>query len=126
MNPTEWHPLLLNIKSRIESVCDRTFNGVLLNYYRDGNDGVAWHADDEAELGKNPVIGSVSFGGTRKFSLKHKKIEHPHHKKLVNIDLTHGSLLLMRGACQSCWLHQIAKTKKQIEPRVNLTFRFIE
>jgi alkylated DNA repair dioxygenase AlkB len=126
MEPLAWHPVLLDIKSRIETVCDRSFNGVLLNYYRDGNDGMSWHADDERELGKNPVIGSVSFGGTRKFSFKHKHKTHPKNKKIVDIDLTHGSLLLMTGACQSFWLHRIAKTKKQVEPRVNLTFRFIE
>jgi alkylated DNA repair dioxygenase AlkB len=126
MSPLEWHPLLLEIKSRIETVCDRSFNGVLINYYRDGNDGMSWHADDEHELGKNPVIGSVSFGGTRKFSFKHKNTAHPNNKQLVDIDLTHGSLLLMTGACQSFWLHRIGKTKKHVEPRINLTFRFIE
>ena len=126
MEPLAWHPILLDIKGRIETVCDRSFNGVLLNYYRDGNDGMSWHADDERELGKNPVIGSVSFGGTRKFSFKHKDKAHPNNKKIVDVDLTHGSLLLMTGSCQSFWLHRIAKTKKQVEPRVNLTFRFIE
>lgn len=125
MNPKAWHPILFDIKNRIESVCDRSFNGVLLNYYRDGKDSVAWHADDELELGESPVIGSVSFGGTRKFSLKHKNPEHPNHKQLINTDLTHGSLLLMAGECQSFWLHQISKTKKKVDPRINLTFRLI-
>jgi alkylated DNA repair dioxygenase AlkB len=125
MTPKAWHPLLLDIKNRIESVSDRTFNSVLLNYYRDGNDSVSWHSDDESELGENPSIGSVSFGGTRKFSLKHKNSEHPNHKELIDIDLVHGSFLLMDGECQSYWLHQIAKTKKQVKPRINLTFRYI-
>lgn len=125
MSSKAWHPLLLDIKNRIESVSDRIFNSVLLNYYRDGNDSVSWHSDDEPELGENPSIGSVSFGGIRKFSLKHKNPEHPNHKKLVDIDLAHGSLLLMDGECQSFWLHQIAKTKKQVDPRINLTFRYI-
>ncbi|WP_310482183.1 alpha-ketoglutarate-dependent dioxygenase AlkB [Chamaesiphon sp. VAR_48_metabat_403] len=125
MNSKAWHLLLLDIKTKIESVCDRSFNGVLLNYYRDGNDSVSWHADDEPKLAENPVIGSVSFGGTRKFSLKHKNPDHPNHKQFINIDLTHGSLLLMTGECQSFWLHQIAKTKKKVDPRINLTFRLI-
>ena len=123
MNSKAWHPLLLDIKTKIESVYDRAFNSVLLNYYRDGKDSVSWHADDEPELGENPIISSVSFGGKRKFSLKHKNPEHPNHKQLINIDLTHGSLLLMTGEFQSFWLHQIPKTKKQVDPRINLTFR---
>ncbi len=126
MKSQAWHPLLLEIKNRIESETDRIFNSVLLNYYRDGNDSVSWHSDNEVELGENPTIGSVSFGGMRKFSLKHKNPEHHNHKKLVDIELTQGSFLLMEGECQSYWLHQIAKTKKQVDPRINLTFRFIE
>lgn len=125
MNSKEWHPVLLDIKNRIERASDRVFNSVLLNYYRDGNDSVAWHSDNEPELGENPSIGSVSFGETRKFSLKHKSPEHPNHKKLIDVQLTHGSFLLMDGECQSFWLHQIAKTKKNVGARINLTFRFI-
>lgn len=125
MTPKEWHPVLLDIKNRIEGASDRVFNSVLLNYYRDGNDSVAWHSDDEPELGENPSIGSVSFGETRKFSLKHKNPEHPNHKKNIDIQLTGGSFLLMDGECQSFWLHQIAKTKKRVGARINLTFRFI-
>ena len=125
MTPKGWHPVLLSIKNRIESASDRVFNSVLLNYYRNGNDSVAWHSDNETELGENPSIGSVSFGEPRKFSLKHKNPEHPNHKKPIDIQLTHGSFLLMDGECQSFWLHQIAKTKKKVGARINLTFRFI-
>jgi alkylated DNA repair dioxygenase AlkB len=123
MQPHAWTDVLLQIKERVEVVVGRQFNTVLLNYYRNGRDGVAWHSDDEPELGENPVIASVSFGGTRRFWLKHK-----HQKQLdkVAIDLTHGSLLLMQGTTQRFWLHQISKTMKAVQPRINLTFRSIE
>jgi DNA-N1-methyladenine dioxygenase (EC 1.14.11.-) len=121
MDPEPWTPTLKIIKSSIERVCDVDFNSVLLNLYRDGNDSVAWHSDDEPELGENPVIGSVSFGATRKFSLKHKT--HPDMK--VSLDLTSGSLLVMSGETQHHWLHQIPKTSRKVAPRINLTFRVI-
>lgn len=116
-----WIGPLLEIKSRIESVAVTGFNSVLLNLYRDGNDGVAWHSDDEPELGPQPVIASVSFGEARVFQLRHK---HNHAPK-KNLLLPHGSLLIMRGNTQSNWLHQIAKSKKPMGPRINLTFRAI-
>jgi len=121
LEPEPWTPSLLEIKARIEAVADISFNSVLLNLYRDGNDGISWHTDAESELGKNPVIGSVSFGGTRKFSFKHKN-----QKDLKqDLELTHGSFLLMSGTTQHFWLHQIPKTKKKVNPRINLTFRVI-
>jgi alkylated DNA repair dioxygenase AlkB len=83
---------------------------------------MGWHADDEKELGKNPVIASVSFGATRPFQLKHNTIK---DLKKVDIELTHGSLLLMKGTTQHHWKHQIPKSAKPIEPRINLTFRLI-
>ena len=105
----------------MEPPCGVVFNGVLLNRYRTGRDSVSWHADDEPEFGDRPVIASVSFGGTRTFQLKHKM-----RKELkASIELTHGSLLIMRGGTQANWLHQIPKTAKQVEERVNLTFRAI-
>lgn len=119
--PAPWTPTLLHIKERVEIVSKAEFNCVLLNLYRHGSDGVFWHSDDEPELGKNPVIGSVSFGSTRRFSLRHKQSK----ERKVDIDLTHGSFLLMKGTTQHHWQHQIAKTKKQVKPRINLTFRFI-
>ena len=122
MNPTPWTPVLETIKSRIEPFTEVRFNSVLLNLYRDGQDSVSWHADDEPELGQNPTIASVSFGATRQFVLKHK-----FRKDLdkVSIDLTHGSFLLMEGATQHNWLHQVPKTKKAVSERINLTFRVI-
>jgi alkylated DNA repair dioxygenase AlkB len=119
MEPLLWIPLLINIKSQIEALTDAQFNSVLLNLYRNGKDSVAWHSDNELELGQNPAIGSISFGATRRFMFRHK-----YQKKLkFEIELTHGSLLLMKGTTQHFWQHQIPKTNKLIEPRINLTFR---
>ncbi len=119
--PQPWTPSLLEVKQSVETPAGVTFNSVLLNRYRSGKDSVAWHSDDEKEFGANPVIASVSFGGTRTFQLKHKK-----RKDLkASIELTHGSLLLMRGATQHHWLHQIPKTAKDVPERVNLTFRVV-
>jgi alkylated DNA repair dioxygenase AlkB len=120
MNPAPWTPALLSIKQRIEGVADSSFNSVLLNLYRDGRDGVAWHQDNEPELGKNPVIGSVSLGETRTFQLKHKSRK---DLGIVNIDLGHGSFLLMSGPTQHFWRHRLPKTPKVRHPRINLTFR---
>lgn len=122
MNPDAWTPTLLSIKSRIEEVTQAKFNSVLLNLYRSGKDGVSWHSDDEPELGKNPMIASVSFGETRRFQLRHKL-----DKSLdkVEITLTHGSLLIMKGSTQHFWQHQIPKTAKSLRERTNLTFRII-
>lgn len=112
---------LKKIKTLIENESQHQFNTVLLNLYRDGQDSNGWHADNEKELGKNPIIASVSFGAERPFHFKHRTIKTERHK----LDLHHGSLLIMEGAMQHHWLHQIAKTKKPIEPRINLTFRYI-
>jgi alkylated DNA repair dioxygenase AlkB len=89
-----------------------------LNLYRDGRDSVSWHADNEPGLGRNPVIASVSLGATRRFQLKHRRAD-----ERVTIDLTHGSCLIMAGAIQHHWLHQIPKTRHPVGPRINLTFR---
>jgi alkylated DNA repair dioxygenase AlkB len=121
MYPEIFTPLLKKIKSKIEQESGHRFNTVLLNLYRDGQDSNGWHADNEKELGKNPVIASVSFGETRPFHFKHRTIKTERHK----LDLTHGSLLIMKSEMQHYWLHQIAKTKKPIAPRINLTFRYI-
>lgn len=121
MTPEPWTHTLLVIKSKIEVLSGVQFNSVLLNLYRNGSDSVAWHSDDECELGENPVIGSVSFGGTRRFMFRHKS-----KKELKKeVDLTHGSFLLMKGTTQHFWQHQIPKSTKKIEPRINLTFRII-
>ena len=118
-----WTNTLREIKQRIEQHTDGViFNSVLLNLYRDGSDGVAWHSDDEPELGHAPVIGSVSFGQERPFQLRHKT-----DKALkYSLPLPHGSFLLMRGETQRQWLHQIPKSAKAMAPRINLTFRVVE
>ncbi|MEQ9347609.1 MAG: alpha-ketoglutarate-dependent dioxygenase AlkB [Thalassospira sp.] len=95
-----------------------SFNTVLLNQYRDGRDSVSWHADDEDVLGENPVIASLSFGEERRFHLRHKKTG-----DRISIDLPHNSALIMSGATQHFWLHQLPKTARQVGPRINLTFR---
>ncbi len=123
MAPTPWTPLLADIKARVELLAGVPFNSVLLNLYRTGQDGVGWHADDEPELKRGYPIASVSFGGTRRFLLKHKT--DPTIAK-VELPLTSGSVLLMLGSLQQYWLHQIPKTKKVVDPRINLTFRFIQ
>ncbi|MEM9446412.1 MAG: alpha-ketoglutarate-dependent dioxygenase AlkB [Verrucomicrobiota bacterium] len=121
--PHSWQKCrcLLGIKKRVEAAAKTAFNGVLLNWYRNGQDSMSWHSDDEPELGNHPVIGSVSFGATRRFQFKHKK--NPNLRQ--SIDLTNGSLLIMSGATQHHWLHQVPKTKKNMTDRINLTFRFI-
>jgi alkylated DNA repair dioxygenase AlkB len=123
MQPTPWNDDLKIIKNSIEPASGVIFNSVLINHYRDGKDRVAWHSDDEKELGVNPVIGSVSFGAERNFKLRHKKYKTNGQKK--QITLRHGSFLLMKGTTQHHWMHEIPRTAKPIGPRINLTFRVI-
>jgi alkylated DNA repair dioxygenase AlkB len=121
VHPFPWTETLLTIKSRVEAAAGVTFNSVLLNRYRDGRDSVSWHADDEPELGPNPVIASVTFGAARVFQFKHKALPDQRHA----LTLTDGSLLLMAGATQHHWLHQIPKMKAAVGERINLTYRII-
>ncbi len=118
--PLPLTPLLNDIRSRCESVSGASFNSVLVNLYRDGNDGVGWHADNEAVNGREPTIASVSLGATRRFDLRHRE-----SKETVKVDLHSGSLLVMSGLSQHCWVHQVAKTKQVVGPRINLTFRWV-
>jgi alkylated DNA repair dioxygenase AlkB len=122
MKPIDWNDDLLFIKNRVEEMAKIKFTSVLLNYYRDGKDSMGWHSDDEKELGQNPVIGSVSFGESRVFQLRHKLKK---DLKKVDIKLTDGSFLLMKGTTQHFWQHQIPKTTRSLESRINLTFRVI-
>ncbi|HSF33315.1 MAG TPA: alpha-ketoglutarate-dependent dioxygenase AlkB [Candidatus Tectomicrobia bacterium] len=122
VTPIPWMLVLLEIKKEIEVLSGVIFNSVLLNLYRDERDSVSWHSDDEPELGRDPVIGSVSFGATRSFQFKHKQNRTLRQK----IELPHGSFLLMRGPTQHCWLHQVPKETKVRGPRINLTFRVIK
>ena len=117
-----WVPALLTIRERIEQVSNASFNSVLLNRYRNGSDSMSWHADDEPELGRNPIIGSVSLGEGRTLQMKHKSDKSDRR----DIPLANGSFLLMQGTVQHHWLHQIAKTRRQMGERVNLTYRLIQ
>jgi alkylated DNA repair dioxygenase AlkB len=121
LQPLPWSSEILSIKSKIEPVAKTAFNSVLLNLYRDGNDSISWHTDAEKELGTNPVIASVNYGATRKFQLRHIKT-----KEKLEIELTHGSLLIMQGELQHFWQHQVPKTSKVVGERINLTFRVIK
>ena len=122
MQPHLWNPLTTFIKEKVEEAAQEQFTTVLLNLYRNGKDSNGWHADNERELGRNPVIASVSFGAVRPFYLKHNTIEN----QKLKIDLDHGSLLIMKGETQHFWKHQIAKTARPIGERINLTFRIIK
>ena len=122
MQPHGFTSALSEIKTSIEQQVGVNFTTCLANLYRDGQDSNGWHADNEKVLGKNPIIASVSFGATRYFNLKHRNNKDLKQKLL----LEHGSLLVMKGKTQHHWLHQIAKTKKEVTPRINLTFRIIK
>ena len=122
MQPITFTPTLFDIKSKIEKRLNSQFTSCLLNLYRNGQDSNCWHADNEKELGLNPVIASLSLGAERIFHMKHRNYK----KEKLKINLTNGSLLVMRGKTQHHWLHQIPKTRKKVEERINLTFRIIK
>lgn len=115
-----WTAELMVLKERVEELTKAKFNSCLLNLYHDGNEGMAWHSDDEKSLGKNTTIASLSFGAERKFSLKHKLT-----KESVSLVLESGSLLVMKGSTQTHWQHSLPKTTKIKTARINLTFRTI-
>ena len=115
-----WTPTLAAIREQVQRLTAQSFNSVLLNLYRDGSDAMGWHSDDEAELGRDPVIASVSLGAVRRFSLRHRR-----HKDVERMDLPleHGSLLLMAGSTQHHWHHSLPRARRVMQPRINLTFR---
>ncbi len=115
-----WTAALLELKALAEAISGTAFNSCLLNLYHNGEEGMAWHSDDEKCLGENTVIASLSLGAERKFALKHKR-----DKQSVSVLLENGSLLVMKGSTQTNWLHSLPKTKKVNRTRVNLTFRTI-
>jgi alkylated DNA repair dioxygenase AlkB len=116
-----WTPELQHIREQAEQLAGIKFNTVLLNYYRDGNDSVAWHSDKESIMGSQPIIASVSFGQVRSFDIRNKA----DHRGNYSVRLEHGSFLLMKSGLQEHWEHRIAKSAKAIKPRVNLTFRLV-
>lgn len=115
-----WTKELLALKSIVEKLTGAKFNSCLLNLYHDGNEGMTWHSDDEKSLGKNKTIASVSLGAERKFCFKHKRTP-----QAASLLLESGSLLVMKDATQTHWLHSLPKSKKAKTPRINLTFRTI-
>lgn len=119
-----WYPVLREIKAAVEAaiaaVSPTAFNSCLLNRYADGSQGMAWHSDDERELGAEAVIASLSLGATRKFAFKHKETQEKRE-----MPLRHGQLIVMRGATQSHWRHAVMKSAKIRAPRISLTFRTI-
>lgn len=120
-NPLPWTPLLTDIRKRVEQEIGELLNGVLLNFYRNGQDAMGWHSDDEPELGIQPLVVSLNLGATRRFDFRRKgasRIEY-------SLELEHGSLLVMSGPTQHHWQHQIARTRKVATRRINLTFRQI-
>ncbi len=122
LEPIPWSAALLEIKRQVERLTQTTFNGALLNFYRDQRDSMGFHSDDEPELGPQPVIASLSLGERRTFILKHKSRK---DLKPARIALESGSLLVMKGATQEHWKHGIDKETRQCGPRVNVTFRRI-
>jgi len=119
--PLPFTPLLDTLRRAVENATGRSYNSVLLNYYRDGRDSMGMHSDDEQELGKEPAIASLSFGATRSFILRHKVTQ-----ETLKLPLGDGSLLFMAGALQTHWLHGINKSSRPLGARINLTFRKIE
>lgn len=122
LKPLPWNPLVNEIRQRVQSLSAIEFNSVLINHYRNGQDSVAWHADDEPELGPDPIIASISFGAERVFQLKNKPANESAKFQLL---LRSGSMLVMGSGLQENWLHQLPKVKDLNAPRINLTFRNI-
>ncbi len=120
LEPSPWLPVLADLRLRLSKALQHDFNSVLANLYRTGEDSMGWHSDNEPELGRQPVIASLSLGATRRFDLRHRRSGARHQ-----LELEDGSLLMMAGTLQQCWQHRIAKTKRPIGPRINLTFRRI-
>ncbi|MFB9135796.1 alpha-ketoglutarate-dependent dioxygenase AlkB family protein [Vibrio olivae] len=120
MQPLPWPDFLLTLKQRCEAIADTSFNSVLANLYRNGQDSMGYHQDNEPELGHQPIIASVSVGEQRRFTLKHLTT-----KQTYNLELTHGSLLIMAGNLQHYWKHALPKTQRFNQPRINLTYRNI-
>jgi len=123
MLPLAWTGALIEIRDLISERTSTTFNSLLCNLYRDGSDCVAWHSDDEPELGSEPVIASLSFGGARVFKMRRKD----DHSIQERVDLGTGDLLIMRGLTQTLWQHEVPRTTRRERqvPRINLTFRSV-
>ncbi|MDT8438260.1 MAG: alpha-ketoglutarate-dependent dioxygenase AlkB [Wenzhouxiangellaceae bacterium] len=117
----DWHPAVAVLREVLVGVLGVSFNCVLLNAYRSGDDCMGWHADDEPELGTNPVIASISLGAVRRFRLRARR----EHSRALTLEPAHGSLLVMAGDLQHHWQHQLPRTRRKVGLRINLTFRRI-
>lgn len=124
--PLPWPGTLVAVRERLSRELGVAFNSVLVNRYRDGRDAMGWHRDDEPELGSEPVIASLSLGATRRFALRHVSRGAPARGALRHvIELSHGSLLTMRGETQRHWQHALPRTARPVGERINLTFRLV-
>ncbi len=119
-HPLPWTTDLLALSTDLEAICGQTFNSVLANLYRDGRDSMGCHADNEKELGQNPMIASLSFGDTRLLRFRHQA-----SGRKIDVELANGDLLVMAGELQHHWRHELPKTRRPKQPRINLTFRRI-
>jgi len=126
--PRPWPPALAALRQRVEQACGTRFNSVLANLYRDGNDAMGWHSDDEPELGERPVIASLSLGAARRFCLRRRRArgESPQPGDGLELCLPHGSLLRMAGDTQRLCRHALPRMRKLAEARINLTFRHVD
>jgi alkylated DNA repair dioxygenase AlkB len=121
MPATPWTRELKQIQEKLQATTGALFNIALLNLYRDGNDKVGWHRDNENGMGSTPTIASVSFGETRDFQVR----EYATRSSKITFPLSHGSMVLMKGQMQNIWSHQVPKTAKKVGPRINITFRYV-
>ena len=120
LGPLTWTPLLADLRDRAGAAAGTSFNSVLVNLYRNGSDSVGWHADNEPELGVDPVIASLSFGATRTLAMRRRDGSHR-----ASVNLQDGDLMVMAGATQTLWVHRVPKVRRPVGPRVNLTFRTV-
>ena len=121
LEPLSWTPVLSELRGLVESLTRCRFNSVLLNRYRDGQDGMGWHSDDEPELGSNPQIAALSFGAQRRFVMRRRD----HHDDRIELTLADRSLLLMGASTQQYWQHSLPKTRRMTAERISLTFRLV-
>ncbi|MFQ5697469.1 MAG: alpha-ketoglutarate-dependent dioxygenase AlkB [Myxococcota bacterium] len=125
LEPLPWLDPLLELRERVQEASGGVFNGVLLNLYRDGSNSMGWHSDDEADLGHDPLIGSLTLGAERRFLLRRRARDAGMPPETLELTPGHGTLLLMRGSLQREWKHSVPKTRRAVGPRINLSFRKI-
>lgn len=126
LRPSPWHPVLLELKERVEAATGGRFNSALANAYRDGRDSMGWHSDDEKELGRAPLIASVSLGAERRFLLRPRVRTAEGRAPASGLTLENGSLLVMKGDSQRRFQHALPRTRKPTGLRINLTYRMVE